>query len=279
MARVGYYQDPEAPEANSLVVGSSAATVDDVRFFAFDELDGSAMHPSIRKRIDDYLAGGEPRAAQRIFLSTGGRSRVRGFVYVDNDPMVDRHTEALLAGTTGVTAVHEDVRNPARIPGRATGYRTCPGRPRWSSPRSCISPPARTSRRRSPALHRCPGSRAATWCSSTPLCWPPTRTQRNRVSAANADEEAPARGRQGPLRLRPPPIPVSPGRPVPVPPGDRLHRDAPGYAHRAHHQHRLPRPRGTRQGVTPARAWPARTGSTVSSAVLVEEHALKVWGT
>lgn len=153
MARVDYYHDPEAPEANSLVVGSSAVTVDDegrillqrrsdsgnwalpggtmdigetfaqsairevkeetgfdvridrvigiysdpghvfaysdgevrqefniclaativggrlavsrestdVRFFAFDELDGLAMHPSIRKRIDDYLADGEPR--------------------------------------------------------------------------------------------------------------------------------------------------------------------------------------------------------------------------
>lgn len=153
MARVDYYHDPAAPEANSLVVGSSAVTVDDegrillqrrsdsgnwalpggtmdigetfaqsairevkeetgfdvridriigiysdpghvfaysdgevrqefniclaativggrlavsrestdVRFFSFDELDGLAMHPSIRKRIDDYLAGGEPR--------------------------------------------------------------------------------------------------------------------------------------------------------------------------------------------------------------------------
>ena len=42
-------------------------------------------------------------------------------VYVDNDPMVVRHTEALLAGTTGVTVVHEDVRNPAGILGRAAG--------------------------------------------------------------------------------------------------------------------------------------------------------------
>jgi ADP-ribose pyrophosphatase YjhB (NUDIX family) len=153
MARVDYYHDPEAPEANSLVVGSSAVVVDsenrillqrrsdsgnwalpggtmdigetfvqgairevkeetgfevridriigiysdpghvfaysdgevrqefniclaativggeqlvskestDVRFVAYDELDGLTMHPSIRKRIDDYLAGGEPR--------------------------------------------------------------------------------------------------------------------------------------------------------------------------------------------------------------------------
>lgn len=153
MARVDYYHDPGAPEANSLVVGSSAVVVDDenrillqrrsdsgnwalpggtmdigetfaqgairevkeetgfdvridriigiysdpghvfaysdgevrqefniclaativggelavskesvdVRFVACDELDGLTMHPSIRKRIDDYLAGGEPR--------------------------------------------------------------------------------------------------------------------------------------------------------------------------------------------------------------------------
>jgi ADP-ribose pyrophosphatase YjhB (NUDIX family) len=33
----------------------------DVRFFAFDALEGLTMHPSIRKRIDDYLAGGESR--------------------------------------------------------------------------------------------------------------------------------------------------------------------------------------------------------------------------
>jgi ADP-ribose pyrophosphatase YjhB (NUDIX family) len=153
MTRVDYYHDPEAPEANSLVVGSSAVVVDDenrillqrrsdsgnwalpggtmdigetftesairevkeetgfdvridriigiysdpghvfaysdgevrqefniclaativggglavskestdVRFVAFDEVGELTMHPSIRKRIDDYLAGGEPR--------------------------------------------------------------------------------------------------------------------------------------------------------------------------------------------------------------------------
>jgi ADP-ribose pyrophosphatase YjhB (NUDIX family) len=153
MARTDYYHDPEAPEANSLVVGSSAVVVDgegrillqrrsdsgnwalpggtmdigetfadsairevkeetgfdvrivrivgiysdpghvfaysngevrqefniclaativggslavssestDVRFFPLDEVPGLTMHPSIRKRIDDYLAGGEPR--------------------------------------------------------------------------------------------------------------------------------------------------------------------------------------------------------------------------
>jgi ADP-ribose pyrophosphatase YjhB (NUDIX family) len=150
--RVDYYHDPEAPEANSLVVGGSAVVVDDegrillqrrsdsgnwallggtmdigetfaqgvvrevkeetgfdvrierivgiysdpghvfayddgevrqefniclaativggelavssestdVRFFRVDELPGLTMHESIRKRIDDYLAGGEP---------------------------------------------------------------------------------------------------------------------------------------------------------------------------------------------------------------------------
>ena len=153
MTRVDYYHDPEAPEANSLVVGSSAVVVDDenrillqrrsdsgnwalpggtmdigetftesairevkeetgfdvridriigiysdpghvfaysdgevrqefniclaativggglavskestdVRFAAFDEVGELTMHPSIRKRIEDYLAGGEPR--------------------------------------------------------------------------------------------------------------------------------------------------------------------------------------------------------------------------
>lgn len=42
-------------------------------------------------------------------------------VYVDNDPMVVRHTEALLDGTTGVTVIQEDARNPADILGRAAG--------------------------------------------------------------------------------------------------------------------------------------------------------------
>jgi ADP-ribose pyrophosphatase YjhB (NUDIX family) len=32
----------------------------DARFFAFSELPGLTIHPSIRKRIDDYLRGGEP---------------------------------------------------------------------------------------------------------------------------------------------------------------------------------------------------------------------------
>jgi ADP-ribose pyrophosphatase YjhB (NUDIX family) len=32
----------------------------DVRFFAFSEVPGLTMHPSIRKRIADYLHGGEP---------------------------------------------------------------------------------------------------------------------------------------------------------------------------------------------------------------------------
>ena len=33
----------------------------DVRFVALDEVADLTMHPSIRKRIDDYLRGGEPR--------------------------------------------------------------------------------------------------------------------------------------------------------------------------------------------------------------------------
>lgn len=32
----------------------------DVRFFAFDRVPGLKMHESIRKRIEDYLRGGEP---------------------------------------------------------------------------------------------------------------------------------------------------------------------------------------------------------------------------
>jgi hypothetical protein len=49
--------------AATIVGGSLAVSRESthVRFFAFNELDGLAMHPSIRKRIDDYLAGGEPR--------------------------------------------------------------------------------------------------------------------------------------------------------------------------------------------------------------------------
>jgi hypothetical protein len=33
----------------------------DVRFFPIDAVPTLTMHPSIRKRIDDYMAGGEPR--------------------------------------------------------------------------------------------------------------------------------------------------------------------------------------------------------------------------
>lgn len=33
----------------------------DVRFFAVADIPGLTMHPSIRKRIEDYLAGGEPK--------------------------------------------------------------------------------------------------------------------------------------------------------------------------------------------------------------------------
>ena len=49
--------------AATIVGGEQAVSKEstDVRFVAYDELDGLTMHPSIRKRIDDYFAGGEPR--------------------------------------------------------------------------------------------------------------------------------------------------------------------------------------------------------------------------
>jgi SAM-dependent methyltransferase len=40
-------------------------------------------------------------------------------VYVDIDPAVVRHTEALLAGTTGLTVIQQDTRNPEGVLGRA----------------------------------------------------------------------------------------------------------------------------------------------------------------
>ena len=60
-----------------------------------------------------------------------------------------------------------------------------------------------------------------------------------------ASPGATARGRQGPHRLRAPPVPHRPVRPGPVPPGDRLHRDAAGGRRRAH-PGRRPRPRDAR---------------------------------
>jgi SAM-dependent methyltransferase len=42
-------------------------------------------------------------------------------VYVDNDPAVVRHTEALLDGTSGVIVINEDARNPTGILGQASG--------------------------------------------------------------------------------------------------------------------------------------------------------------
>ena len=69
------------------------------------------------------------------------------------------------------------------------------------------------------------------------------RAPRSKASAGGSRAAA-ARGRQSPHRLRPPPVPVRSGRPGPVPLGDRLHRDTPGYGHRANRHHR-PRPRGT----------------------------------
>lgn len=49
--------------AATIVGGSLAVSHEstDVRFFTFDEVPGLTMHSSIRKRIDDYLAGGAPR--------------------------------------------------------------------------------------------------------------------------------------------------------------------------------------------------------------------------
>ena len=75
---VGIYSDPEHVFAYSdgevrqefniclaaTIVGGELAVSHestDVRFFPLDEVSGLTMHPSIRKRIDDYLVGGEPR--------------------------------------------------------------------------------------------------------------------------------------------------------------------------------------------------------------------------
>jgi ADP-ribose pyrophosphatase YjhB (NUDIX family) len=48
--------------AATIVGGELAVSSEstDVRFFALDEVDGLEMHESIRKRIEDYLRGGEP---------------------------------------------------------------------------------------------------------------------------------------------------------------------------------------------------------------------------
>jgi 8-oxo-dGTP pyrophosphatase MutT (NUDIX family) len=49
--------------AATVVGGSLAVSHEstDVRFVSLAEVAGLTMHPSIRKRIEDYLRGGEPR--------------------------------------------------------------------------------------------------------------------------------------------------------------------------------------------------------------------------
>jgi hypothetical protein len=78
------------------------------------------------RRAIGYLAG-ELGVGQFLDIGSGlptmdnvhqvARSSVPGarVVYVDNDPAVVRHTEQLLAGTTGVTVLDEDARNPEGI--------------------------------------------------------------------------------------------------------------------------------------------------------------------
>src|SRR5258707_1048413 len=81
-------------------------------------------------------------------------------------------------------------------------------------------------------------------------------------------------GRPGPpfppRATTPPGHPAGPRPRVPVPPGDRLHRDTAGYRH-GDHPHRRPRPRGirTRAGrdslctmVTATGEWGARVTAT-----------------
>ena len=68
-AHVFAYADGEVRQEFSIclactIVGGSLAVSHestDVRFFTFNEVPSLTMHPSIRKRVDDYLAGGEPR--------------------------------------------------------------------------------------------------------------------------------------------------------------------------------------------------------------------------
>jgi 8-oxo-dGTP pyrophosphatase MutT (NUDIX family) len=67
-AHVFAYSDGEVRQEFSIclactIVGGSLAVSHestDVRFVSVAELEGLEMHPSIRKRIDDYLASGEP---------------------------------------------------------------------------------------------------------------------------------------------------------------------------------------------------------------------------
>jgi ADP-ribose pyrophosphatase YjhB (NUDIX family) len=68
-AHVFAYSDGEVRQEFSIclactIVGGSLAVSHestDVRFVSLAELESLKMNPSIRKRIDDYLAGGEPR--------------------------------------------------------------------------------------------------------------------------------------------------------------------------------------------------------------------------
>lgn len=67
-AHVFAYSDGEVRQEFSIclactIVGGSLAVSHestDVRFVSVAELEGLEMYPSIRKRIDDYLASGEP---------------------------------------------------------------------------------------------------------------------------------------------------------------------------------------------------------------------------
>lgn len=62
------YEDGEVRQEFSICLACSimggqlrvSSESTDVRFFALDEVTDLTMHESIRKRIEDYLAGGEP---------------------------------------------------------------------------------------------------------------------------------------------------------------------------------------------------------------------------
>ena len=76
-------------------------------------------------------------------------------------------------------------------------------------------------------------------------------------------QASPGRGRPGPRRLRPPPVPRRPGRSAPLPPGHRLHRD-PARRRRRDDPGRRPRPqrRAARHGTDRDGSWAFRACAT-----------------
>lgn len=81
----------------SMMIPTLCSVIDDVA--ALTPVDTTKAHPA---RLYDYYLGGKDNYAARV-------------AYIDNDPVVTRHSQALRATNEGVVAVFGDIRRPDEI--------------------------------------------------------------------------------------------------------------------------------------------------------------------